>query len=207
MNLLIQDSIALVRHGETDWNLERRIQGRTDIALNDTGRAQARVTAASLAAAGTWAGVRSSPLARAFETAEILANGLSLAAPQRDHGFWERDFGAAEGVGVDEAKERWPGLVDITGAEPLDAVAARAAAAFERVLSEAPGSIVVAHGAMLRVGLMAVSGAEVPRILNGEVWLLSRGPAGLSVERFEQAAACAASAAATASTAITAALR
>lgn len=188
MTLPSSPTIALVRHGETDWNLARRIQGRTDIPLNSTGRAQALETARALAAAGTWTGVRSSPLDRAFETAKIVAAELGLAAPDRDHGFWERDFGDAEGVCVDEAKDRWPGLVDITNAETLDAVAARAAAAFERVLDEAPGSIVVAHGAMLRVGLTAMSGTPIQSLANGEVWFLTRDTAGVRIERFERPA-------------------
>lgn len=189
MTLLSSAPIALVRHGETDWNLARRIQGRTDIPLNDTGRVQARATAAALAAAGDWHSVRSSPLIRAVETAQILAMGLGLSAPDRDDAFWERDFGEAEGMGVDEAKIRWPGLDDITGAEPLRPVAKRTALALERVLTTAPGSVVVAHGAMLRLGLAEVSGTEIPRILNGEVWLMFRTAAGVHVTRVEDSLA------------------
>lgn len=189
MTLHSAASIALVRHGETDWNLARRIQGRTDIPLNDTGRAQARATAAALAAAGEWTGVRCSPLSRAFETARILADGLGLAAPDRDERFWERHFGEAEGMDVDQAKKQWPGLADISGAEPLRPVAERTALALERVLTESPGSIVVAHGAMLRLGLAEISGRDIPRILNGEVWLVSRGTSGLVVRRLESSLA------------------
>lgn len=189
MTLLSSAPIALVRHGETDWNLARRIQGRTDIPLNDTGRAQARATAEVLANAGDWTGVRSSPLLRAVETAQILAAGLGLQAPDRDEQFLERHFGEAEGMGVDEAKVRWPGLDDIAGAEPLAPVAARTARALDRVLTEAPGSVVVAHGAMLRLGLAEVSGAEIPRILNGEVWLMFRTTSGLQVKQLEDSLA------------------
>ena len=59
--------LFLVRHGETEWNRERRIQGRTDIPLNETGRAQARATGALLARR-RWDAVLSSPLSRARET-------------------------------------------------------------------------------------------------------------------------------------------
>lgn len=191
MTAPVSAPIALVRHGETDWNLARRIQGRTDIPLNDTGRAQARSTAQVLAAAGTWTGVRSSPLGRAFETAEIVAARLGLSAPDRDERFWERDFGEAEGMDVDTAMSRWPGLVEISGAEPLQPVAERTALALERVLTEAPGSIIVAHGAMLRAGLAHVSGTEIPRILNGEVWLMFRTASGLEVRQLEESRAAA----------------
>lgn len=183
---LAQAPIALVRHGETDWNLAQRIQGRTDIPLNDTGRTQAQATAQALAAVGPWRSVRSSPLGRAVETAKILAAGLGLPTPDRDTNFWERNFGEAEGLGVAEAQARWPGLNHIDGAESLDSLAERTAAALDRVLTEAPRSIVVAHGAMLRAGLSAVSGTEIPRIMNGEVWLMFRTPGGVRVTRLEE---------------------
>ena len=69
--------LYLVRHGETDWNRQRRIQGLTDIPLNDTGRAQAEA-AAALIERSEWDLVVSSTLGRARETAAILARGLGL---------------------------------------------------------------------------------------------------------------------------------
>ena len=168
--------IALVRHGETDWNSARRIQGRTEVPLNETGRTQARATGELLAALDpsvAWHSVVSSPLGRAHETAAIIAQSLSLTPPAIDHAFIERDFGPAEGMDVAEAMDRWPGLV-IPGAESLDVLADRTAREFERVLTTAPGSIIVAHGAMLRAGLARITNTEVPRILNGEIWLLRR---------------------------------
>ena len=75
-------TLLLVRHGETDWNAARRIQGSSDIPLNDTGRAQARGTATGLAErmAVLYGGVRpivvSSDLSRAHETAQIIAAEL-----------------------------------------------------------------------------------------------------------------------------------
>lgn len=164
--------IALVRHGETDWNLDRRIQGRTDIPLNETGRQQAREISQILAAHGSWRGVRASPLGRASETAQIIAAGLKLDAPAVDERFWERDFGEAEGLAVSDAQQRWPGLDSIPGAESLEDLRARTATALLQVLIDAPGTIVVAHGAMLRAGMAHATGAEVPRVLNGEVWLM-----------------------------------
>ncbi|MBL3700666.1 histidine phosphatase family protein [Leucobacter luti] len=179
-------TIALVRHGETDWNRAGRIQGRTEVPLNDTGRAQAAATARALAEAtadpGGWRGIRASPLGRAIETARIIAAGLELAGPHIDDGFWERDFGAAEGVDVATAQERWPGL-HIPDAEPLDVLAQRTSDALDRVLTEAPNTIVVAHGAMLRWGISRITGTEMPRIMNGEVWLLHRTAAGARTER------------------------
>ncbi|MBP1325769.1 broad specificity phosphatase PhoE [Leucobacter exalbidus] len=189
MNVPLDTPIALVRHGETDWNRAARIQGRTEIPLNDTGKAQAAATAALLAAAGTWRGVRASPLGRAIQTAQILAAGLELAQPTIDEGLWERNFGEAEGLEVAHAQNRWPGLDGIPGSESVAEVAERSAAAITRVLDTAPGSIVVAHGAMLRNGLINLTGEAVPRILNGEVWLLFRTKSGMRTELITDPAA------------------
>ena len=57
-------------------------------------------------------------------------------------------------------------------AEPLDDLANRAAAALRQYVVEAPGSILVSHGAWIRAGLARITGDDVPRVLNGEVWIL-----------------------------------
>ncbi|MFD1201693.1 histidine phosphatase family protein [Leucobacter albus] len=183
--------LALVRHGETDWNHARRIQGRTEVPLNDTGRAQASAAGALLATAahGPWEGAYASPLGRAIETAEIIAQRLGLAAPTIDEGLWERDFGEAEGLLVEDIEARWPGQRGIPGSEPLDSVAERSAAAIDSIYRSAPGSIVVAHGAMLRAGIGRLIGAEMPRIPNGEIWLLRREPAGYTAALLDPATA------------------
>lgn len=180
--------LALVRHGETDWNRARRIQGRTEVPLNDTGREQARGAAATLSA-HAWASVHASPLGRAIETAGIIAAGLGLAAPTINDGLWERDFGEAEGLSVPDIEARWPGLTGIPGAESLEAVAERSAAAIAALYAAAPSGIVVAHGAMLRAGIGRLTGVDVPRILNGEIWLLRREPTGYAATQLEAPAA------------------
>lgn len=179
--------LALVRHGETDWNRARRIQGHTEVPLNHTGREQARGAAELLAASapGAWSSVYASPLGRAIETAEIIARRLTLVAPSIDAGLWERNFGEAEGLLVSESEARWPGLLGIPEAEPLEEVAERSAAAIRTLAETNPGSIAVAHGAMLRAGIARLTGEDVPRILNGEVWLLRRTATGYSAARHE----------------------
>lgn len=179
------NSIVVIRHGETDWNSARRIQGRTEVPLNAVGRAQAAETAALLVGTGPWSRVIASPLGRAVETAVIVAEALGLDDPAIDAGVLERDFGPAEGRPVPEAQTLWPGL-DVPGAESLDDLARRGADAFGRVLREQPGSIVVAHGALIRSALEELAGHEMPRVLNGEAWLLeaaSDGPGAAGLPR------------------------
>lgn len=163
--------IAVVRHGETDWNIGRRIQGRSEVPLNARGRTQAGETAEILRRAGAWNRVVASPLGRAAETGRIIAAALGLPEPDRATDLIERDFGAAEGLAVDAAQLRWPGLA-IPDAESPGALARRGAAALSRLHDQAPGSIVIAHGALMRAAFAELSGAPAPRILNGEAWLV-----------------------------------
>lgn len=176
-------SIALVRHGETDWNINRRLQGRTDIPLNETGQAQARAAAKLLREyRQDWTAMISSPLGRAVETSQIIGSALGLAESSIDEALIERHFGEAEGLLVADAQVRWPGL-NVPGAETTIDVAARSATAFGRLLTSAPGAVVVAHGAMLRLGLTELCQVEIPRVLNAEVWLLTESAGGPPIAR------------------------
>jgi probable phosphoglycerate mutase len=99
-------TILLARHGETDWNRENRFQGHADPPLNETGRAQAAQLAAVLAAEPL-AAVYSSPLRRAFETAQILAAPHGLEPVPVD-ALREVDVGSWEGLTRAEIEERFP---------------------------------------------------------------------------------------------------
>jgi uncharacterized phosphatase len=149
-------TIYLVRHGETDWNRERRIQGSTDIPLNDTGRAQA-AAAGELLARREWDGVYASPLSRAFETAEIIAARLGLAAPSPVPEMVERNYGEAEGMTGDDIDARFTG--PIPGRETREEVAARAIPAIIALAERHPGEsiIVVSHGGVIRTVLGEVA--------------------------------------------------
>ena len=177
-------ALILIRHGETDWNRDRRIQGATDIPLNDTGRAQARATAAVLRDrldASLPATIVSSDLARARETAEIIAEELGLAAPRAYRGLRERAYGEAEGVGLDEFRERWGDsyTAEVPGAEPWADLRTRGIAALGRAVRDhrratAPAAsslIVVSHGALIREMIRHATAEELPpageRLLNG----------------------------------------
>lgn len=181
--------IVVVRHGETDWNAERRIQGRTEVPLNAVGRDQAVQTAEALRVAGNWQRVITSSLGRAHETGAIIAQALGIALHHVDDSILERDFGPAEGLPVEDVRLRWPNF-EVPDSESLDALERRGASAFERLLIEQPGSIVVSHGALMRSGLARLTGQAIPRILNGEPWVIARSTSGaVVVSRLEKLAA------------------
>ena len=162
--------LYLVRHGETDWNRERRIQGSTDIPLNETGRRQASVTGALLASR-EWDGVYASPLSRAFETAEIIARQLGLPSPQAVPQLAERNYGDAEGLTGDEIDTRFAGA-DIPGRETREEVAARALPAIIALAESHPGEsiVLVSHGGVIRTILGTVAPDAHPEpIRNGSV--------------------------------------
>ncbi len=98
--------LIVIRHGETAWNRERRLQGQLDIPLNDTGLAQARALAEALAGEPIDA-VYSSDLSRAMQTAGPLAGTLGLAV-RAEPRLRERCYGALEGMTYAEVAEQLP---------------------------------------------------------------------------------------------------
>ncbi|MFH8249749.1 histidine phosphatase family protein [Microbacterium sp. B2969] len=172
-------TLILVRHGETDWNRDRRIQGSTDVPLNDTGRQQARDAAATLRERlnpDVPTLVAASDLSRARETSEIIANELGLDAPQLYPELRERGYGVAEGLNVDEYFERWGDWhgTDVPEAETREALRERALHGLtlvtrdvRRATAPAPATvIVVTHGALIREVIRHASGGTLP--LEGE---------------------------------------
>ncbi|WP_295441812.1 histidine phosphatase family protein [uncultured Thiodictyon sp.] len=101
--------LCVTRHGETDWNITGILQGWIDVPLNDTGRAQARELAESLADCG-FALVCTSPLRRSAETAEIIAAAWGLPPPTAYEGLKERHFGHIQGMPKSELLVTHPGL-------------------------------------------------------------------------------------------------
>lgn len=180
--------LTLVRHGQTDWNLDRRIQGSTDIPLNETGRADARTAAANLAGT-THHAIYTSPLLRARETAEIISAELGLGAPVLVPGIREREFGDGEGMSVSEYMKTYGGWdSEVPGAETLGDVAARALQALDEIARDsrrrstpaAESVVVVAHGGVIRSLIDHVSGGTLPRpgdqIVNGSAHRFEASP-------------------------------
>jgi glucosyl-3-phosphoglycerate phosphatase len=161
--------LVLVRHGQTAWNLEGRAQGHTDVSLDDIGRAQARAMVPYVAATAPTA-LWSSDLLRARETADQLAEATGLTM-RLDPRLREFDAGARAGLTLEEFADRFPeahaswrqGHVtgNVPGAETVADVVARMVPALRDAWdSTAPGetTVVVAHGACVRVSLLALLG-------------------------------------------------
>ena len=145
-------TILLARHGETDWNLQRRVQGHSDTPLNETGRAQALALAETLDGAELDA-IYASDLERAYETARIVAERKGLTVSRLPE-LRERNFGTWEGLTDTEIFERFPQAK--TGswgdAETKDEMAERVLGALHRIAAEHPGGqvLVVTHGGPVR---------------------------------------------------------
>jgi probable phosphoglycerate mutase len=140
--------LILVRHGETEWNRLGRVQGRTDIPLNDRGREQARATARRLAD-DRFDAVAASPLSRAAETAQIIADGLGLGSVELVDAFVERDYGEAEGMTGDDIDARWGGRLEAK--ESRDQIIARVKPALLALAEHHTGQrvLVVSHGGVI----------------------------------------------------------
>lgn len=155
--------IQLIRHGETDWNIENRYQGTTDIPLNATGRAQARALAAAMEGE-TWDHITSSPLSRAMETARAIAGAVGLPedAIVPDPRVMERAYGEAEGLTLPEREKVWPDG-NWPGLEDWEDVARRGMAAVEDLAHDHAGGrvIVVCHGGLINAILATISHGEV----------------------------------------------
>lgn len=161
---MTKTTIGFVRHGQTDWNVEFRLQGTSDIALNEVGIAQAEAAAKVLLQAD-WDAVLSSPLARAVATAEILAHGMGFEDIEVEPLLVERAFGEAEGMLHEQWHEKYGNHTPAPGSESLEELAARGWLLLERLVLLHPGKriLAVSHGAMIRKILNLLSDGEFPR--------------------------------------------
>ncbi|MET4134822.1 putative phosphatase [Pseudarthrobacter sp. PvP090] len=186
MERMTLTTFALVRHGQTDWNAQRRLQGSTDIPLNDVGRGQARDAVAVLSGYA-WDAIVSSPLSRAAETADLLAAGLGLGPARRVPELTERSFGPAEGLQAGPELDALRIPDGFHGAESEDGAARRGLAALEALAEEFRGRrvLVVAHGSLLRVSLSRAIGRTLHSIENAALNLAHHHPAdGWQLEYF-----------------------
>ena len=188
-----QITIHLVRHGQTEWNAEHRVQGWTDVPLNQTGREQSLAAAAALAGRSI-GGVISSDLSRARQTAEPLAAaaGVELVL---EPALRERGFGVAEGKLDSEIERDFRGRLEgrwrdpdfrFDGGESRRDVYQRVGAFLSALLAAPPADelVLVSHGGALRVALAFLEGIaieDLPRwdatpFANGEIVTLMAVP-------------------------------
>ena len=153
--------ICFVRHGETTWNVERRMQGHIDIPLNTTGMAQAkRLANALMQNKYSFNAIYSSDLERALHTANAVANALSLAV-QTTPQLRERNVGQLQGLLLSEAPvllpEIWQSHIareldhDLGGGESIRAFHQRMQGVLELFLRQHRGQsiLAVSHGGSL----------------------------------------------------------
>ncbi len=170
--------IYLIRHGETAWNRESRIQGREDVPLDGEGLAQARALAEAFRHAPLTA-VLTSPLLRARKTAELIASAAGTEVFVEPD-LTERDFGSVSGHVVDIFNpEKYA-----TDLEPLDDVAARVLAVLRRYANELSGDFAaVSHGGAINACLRALTsgalGSGKTRLINAGVCVLEAENASL----------------------------
>jgi len=155
--------IGFLRHGQTDWNIDFRLQGTTDIPLNQTGRDQARDVAGYINAAD-WDVLVTSPLSRAADTAAIVAGLALMPTAQVEPLLLERAFGVGEGLTYEEWSERFKGLDVIPGGETVVDLADRVNLLLETLLTKYRGKRVLAisHGALIRKVIEICSDYTLP---------------------------------------------
>ncbi|WP_457282905.1 histidine phosphatase family protein [Polaromonas sp. P5_D5] len=163
--------VIAIRHGETTWNVDTRIQGHLDIPLNDTGRRQAERMALALADEPITA-IYASDLTRAWETAEYLGRVLGIEVT-REEGLRERGFGDFEGKTFSEIEAllpeqsmRWrkrdPEFAPAGGESLLD-LRSRVVATAERLAAAHPGELIamVGHGGVMDVLYRAATRLDI----------------------------------------------
>lgn len=174
--------IGLIRHGLTDWNALGRIQGHSDIPLNDEGRRQAQRLAERLATeseAVQWDFIVASELSRAQETAQIIADRLHIPLLEPDQRLKERAFGQVEGLTWQEREEKWGADWETLelGQEKIEDIQARGMEFLNHTIEQYPEQniLVVSHGGFLsQLFTLLLKEAHTERIGNLSLTILER---------------------------------
>jgi broad specificity phosphatase PhoE len=178
--------LILVRHGETEWNRVERFRGRIDIELNETGRRQARAVAQRLSGWQIGA-IYSSPLKRALQTAQPIAEAFSLAVAILE-GMTDVDYGMWAGLSAEEARAQYPEVYEtwvhtplltrFPQGESLQQVQDRAWSALEKISSAHEGETVllVSHVVVNRVLICAALG-----LVGDAFWRIGQDNAAINV--------------------------
>jgi alpha-ribazole phosphatase len=177
--------IILIRHGETEWNVEEVFRGRIDIELNETGLKQAELLAEYLGSVNIDA-VYSSPLKRALNTAEMIARHHKLEV-EIAPGLIDFDFGKWQGLPHQEVKDRYkelyaqwiknPRRVKMPDGESLDEVRERALNVVDEAVAKHKGSVaLVSHRVVNKVLICALLGLD-----NSHFWNIRQDICGMTI--------------------------
>jgi broad specificity phosphatase PhoE len=162
--------LILIRHGQSEGNAKGVLQGRLDFGLSELGRIQARATAERLAT-GRFDRLVTSPLRRAYETAEALAAAAGLPI-EPEPGLMEYDLGEVSGLSGAEMRARYPEIAAayarrerprFPGEEGRDVFQARVRAAFEALRDSGQDVVAVAHGGVISAICYAILGVDAGR--------------------------------------------
>ena len=181
--------IILVRHGETEWNVEEVFRGRIDVELNETGIKQAELLAAYLRAVKIEA-IYSSPLKRALRTAEMIADYHQIEV-EIASGLIDFNYGKWQGLPHQKVKDRYkklytewisrPDKVRIPAGESLNDVRQRTVEVVNKVIAEYEGIVVlVAHRVVNKVLICALLGLD-----NSHFWNVRQDTCGITTFTYE----------------------
>jgi broad specificity phosphatase PhoE len=187
----IMTSVYLIRHGQTAWNKEEIFRGRTDVPLDQTGLKQAELAGEYFKEMEIH-GIYSSPLSRAWETAQKIAQFHNHKV-QPLQGILDMSFGNWEGRAHQEIQKideetyrRWreePHLVRLPGGESLDDVRVRALAALEEVIRNHPGKslILVSHRVVNKVLICGILGLD-----NSHFWQITQDTTAINLIKYKE---------------------
>lgn len=158
--------VWFMRHGETNWNVQRRIQGWSDIPLNSHGRRQAELVARHLQGI-PFEALYSSDLQRAMSTAQAVSRWVNLEATPESL-LRERGFGEGEGLLQHEARQRFPN--GYRGRESDTQIHARARAMLTQLANKHERRVLcISHGGFIRTVLDTIGLKEVPPLQNTSI--------------------------------------
>ena len=182
--------IMLIRHGDTDWNVEEIFRGRADVELNETGVKQAELLAKHLANERIVA-IYSSPLKRALKTAEVITVPHNIGVTPSEE-LIDFDYGEWQGLSHDAVKRKYkvlynewlnnPHLVKVPNGESLDDVRGRAVGLVNQVVTKHDGIVVlVSHRVVGKVLICALLGLD-----NSHFWNIRLDTCGITTFAYEK---------------------
>ncbi|MBQ4353307.1 MAG: histidine phosphatase family protein [Clostridia bacterium] len=165
--------VCLIRHGQTDWNLIKRLQGQENVPLNEAGRAQAENVSAVIEKIRdlgvAFGAVYTSPLSRASDTADFIAQSLGLGKAVVLDNLIERDYGSLSGLTLDERRRLFPGGEKQAGnVESVPAAASRMLRAVDDMLEHC-SSLSSGRKTVIGVTHSGLINAVFSRLTSGEI--------------------------------------